>query len=93
MKQNLLCLKPELGKPLKRCYQLPKDTFIYGKPYFAIDGGVAAAMIHPEIDHYKGKAKLKPKDFVKLNAAAVMSGLITAKVSMHFIYFVLFSRG
>ena len=46
----------------------------------AIDGGVAAAMIHKECDSGNRKGKPKMKDFVKLNATAVMAGVVNAKV-------------
>ena len=84
MDTDLLLMKPQLGRPINRCYQLPGETFIYGKPNVAIDGGVAAAMIHTEVDHYIGSKKLKPKDFIKLNKTAVMSGLVTATENKHY---------
>ena len=77
-----LLFQSELGRPLRRCFTLPNDTFVYGRPNLTKDGGVAETMTTREpIPIYRRKEKVPQRDFVALNRGAVTSGLVTAKVS------------
>lgn len=44
MLKNILHLRPQLGRALKRGYNLPGSGFTYGRPNICMDGGTAYAM-------------------------------------------------
>jgi len=82
MFKNELLLHPEVGRARRRGHSLPRDPYIYGRPYPRNDGGVAEA-IHkwkyncPASDE---EALLRSeKDYVTLNKAAVNRGITTVK--------------
>jgi len=82
MFKNELLLHPEVGRARRRGHPLPKDPYIYGRPYPRNDGGVAEA-IHkwryncPANDE---EALLRSeKDYITLNKAAVNRGITTVK--------------
>uniref|UniRef100_H2Z9B1 Cilia- and flagella-associated protein 77 n=1 Tax=Ciona savignyi TaxID=51511 RepID=H2Z9B1_CIOSA len=80
MNDNPLLMKSELGRPLKRCFSLPSDKFIYGRPNLTLDGGAAEAMITREpIPIHRRKEKPLQRDFIALNKGAISSGLVSAK--------------
>nr|CAB3230275.1 cilia- and flagella-associated protein 77-like [Phallusia mammillata] len=80
MNENPLLMKSELGMPLKRCFTLPNEGFIYGRPNVTLDGGAAEAMITREpIPIHRRREKPLQRDFVALNKGAVSSGLVSAK--------------
>lgn len=85
MNENPLLMKSQLGKPLKRCFSLPNDQFVYGRPNLPLDGGAAEAMTTREpIPMHRRKEKTRERDFIALNKGAVATGLVTAKE--HFQY-------
>ena len=80
---TMFMLQSELGRPLRRCFTLPNETFVYGRPNLTLDGGAAEAMTTKEpIPIYKRKEKALQRDFIALNRGAVTSGLVTAKVTV-----------
>lgn len=81
MLQNELILRNELARPVNRgyvCY--PGYSFTYGIPNIRKDGGVAEAIGSWRVGKKSSggrKTILPPRDFLSLNKAAVMGGLIT----------------
>jgi len=82
MFKNELLLHPEVGRARRRGHPLPRDPFIYGRPYPNNDGGVAEA-IHKWRGYCAGndeQALLRSeKDYITLNKAAVNRGICTVK--------------
>eukprot|EP00794_Sanderia_malayensis_P016018 gene16018-17635_t len=79
---NPLLMKSELGRPLRRCFTLPPDGFIYGQRTFGKNSGAADAMSSwkPKESAPKFEQEKKaPRDFISLNKAATQSGLVTAQ--------------
>ena len=76
-------MQSELGRPLKRCFTLPNDTFVYGRPNLNVGGGAAEALTTKEpVTIYRKQEKAVERDFISLNRGAVSSGLVTAKVNL-----------
>jgi len=82
MFKNELLLHPEVGRARRRGHPLPKEPYIYGRPYPRNDGGVAEA-IHKWRYNCPGndeEALLQSeKDYITLNKAAVNRGITTVK--------------
>lgn len=79
--KNPLLVKSELGRPLRRCYTLPPEDFVYGKSTFGKDSGAADALSSWKASQFQGLQKSAPprqRDFISLNKAATQAGLITA---------------
>ncbi|KAI0227157.1 Cilia- and flagella-associated protein 77 [Lamellibrachia satsuma] len=77
---NELILRNELARPVNRgyvCY--PGYSFTYGMPNIRRDGGVAEAIGSWRMGKKSlpRKSSIPPRDFLSLNKAAVMGGLIT----------------
>ncbi|XP_064649613.1 cilia- and flagella-associated protein 77-like [Lineus longissimus] len=94
MLNNQLLLRPQLGRPLRRGYNVPIDGFTYGRPNRGIDGGTAEAMTGwtgQEDDtgtvlplRRKSGSKTQRRDFKGLNRAAVQGGLVNAREQYDF---------
>ena len=66
---------------MKRCFSLPQNDFIYGRPNLTLDGGAAEAMTTREpIPIHRRLEKPLARDFIALNKGAVNYGLVSAKV-------------
>lgn len=79
---NPLLAKPQLGKPTPRFFTLPSDDFTYGRTSIGKDGGAAEALASwSQVAYLQSQEKKEepPRDFIRLNKAAVKSGLTTAQ--------------
>jgi len=79
---NPLLMKSELGKPLRRCFTLPPEDFIYGQRNRGKETGAADAMSSWKLkdkNNQMEREKRGPRDFISLNKAATQSGLVTAQ--------------
>jgi len=82
---NPLLLKAEIGKPLKRGFNLPSDHFTYGKNSQGKNFGTAETFSwKTKLAPLNQKDQLKRRDFISMNKSATQSGLITAQE--HFQY-------
>jgi len=82
MFKNELLLHPEVGRTRRRGHPLPRDPFIYGRPYPRNDGGVAEAIHKWRYNcpaNEEDALLASEKDYITLNKAAVNRGITTVK--------------
>merc|ERR1712017_66316 len=86
MATNPLLRKAPLGKSKERGFDLPDNSFIYGRPNHCIDGGAQEAMQYCVLEEQRERAdnankasNLTKVNFIKLNKGMVQKGIITAK--------------
>ncbi len=80
-KRNYLIVKDDVGRSKPTTRDLPNLTFTYGKPD-QIDKQESAALVCSSWVQHEGKASddsNNPRNFMKLNKKAVISGSVTAK--------------
>jgi len=79
---NPLLMKSELGKPLRRCFTLPPEDFVYGRRNYGKEAGAADALSSwkpSQSRSAKKAASAHQRDFITLNKAATQAGLVTAQ--------------
>lgn len=82
---NPLLQKSELGRPMRRCFTLPHDSFTYGKPNGGKDSSVADALVWRSTSHLQPlnlkdtNKSSSARDFVGLNKKAIQVGLTSAQ--------------
>ncbi|XP_046845424.1 cilia- and flagella-associated protein 77-like [Xenia sp. Carnegie-2017] len=86
LQNNPLLQKSELGKPLKRCFNLPPDDFTYGRPNLYSGNGTADALCSWNVVKPRRVSTAQPeeRDFVRLNKMAVQAGLTSAPEQYQF---------
>lgn len=79
---NPLLQKSPLGRPLKRCFILPPEDFVYGRANEGVEHGAGEALSGwyalNKPQPLSQKEKQPPRDFIRLNRQAVRVGLVTA---------------
>ncbi|XP_065068726.1 cilia- and flagella-associated protein 77-like [Rhopilema esculentum] len=82
LNNNPLLIRSELGRPLRRCFTLPPEDFVYGKRSFGNETGAADALSSWKPSNQKfpnRNASARTRDFISLNKAATQAGLVTAQ--------------